>query len=322
MYSVTYKHCPFCNEDGTGRWDDPDTPEEDYRESRGGGKRLLGGSGGGRPPIVNILSTLASLALIVAAVCIVVSILKPAKTNPTPSQPSAAASGAPTPTAPVEPSAAASAEASAEPSAPAVNTPAPPQVTTGTVELVTPTDFKLNREDFTFDHVGETFQMRVTYTPENARGDITWKSSDPNIAAVTWNGMVTAVSEGTVTLTANVAGVGEKKCIVRCNFKAAQPSGEPADTQAPAQSDAPAQPSAAPAASLKLNREDFTLSRQGETFRMIVSGTSSAVTWASSNTDVATIGADGTVTAVAKGTCKVTATVDGVTLECIVRCNF
>ena len=27
-YAVTYKHCPFCNEDGTGRWDDP-APEEE-----------------------------------------------------------------------------------------------------------------------------------------------------------------------------------------------------------------------------------------------------------------------------------------------------
>ena len=38
MYSVTYKHCPFCNEDGTGRWDDladedgyEEYDEDDYR---------------------------------------------------------------------------------------------------------------------------------------------------------------------------------------------------------------------------------------------------------------------------------------------------
>lgn len=43
MYSVTYKHCPFCNEDGTGRWDDLengadydlDDEYEDIPESKG-----------------------------------------------------------------------------------------------------------------------------------------------------------------------------------------------------------------------------------------------------------------------------------------------
>ena len=46
------------------------------------------------------------------------------------------------------------------------------------------------------------------------------------------------------------------------------------------------------------------------------------MTWASTDASVATVGADGTVTAVSKGTCRVTATVDGVTLKCIVRCSF
>ena len=30
-YSVTYKHCPFCNEDGTGRWDDPAPEDHEYQ---------------------------------------------------------------------------------------------------------------------------------------------------------------------------------------------------------------------------------------------------------------------------------------------------
>ena len=30
MYSTTYKHCPLCNEDGTGAWDEPD--EEEYED--------------------------------------------------------------------------------------------------------------------------------------------------------------------------------------------------------------------------------------------------------------------------------------------------
>ena len=54
----------------------------------------------------------------------------------------------------------------------------------------------------------------------------------------------------------------------------------------------------------------------------MVSGTDSPVTWSSSNTDVATVSDKGKVVAVSKGTCTVTAEVDGVKLKCIVRCNW
>ena len=52
---------------------------------------------------------------------------------------------------------------------------------------------------------------------------------------------------------------------------------------------------------------------------MKVKGTDSAVTWTSSNSNVATIDSDGVVRRVGKGTCTITAEVDGQTLTCIVR---
>ena len=55
---------------------------------------------------------------------------------------------------------------------------------------------------------------------------------------------------------------------------------------------------------------------------MKVSGTSSTPTWHIGNTSVATISGDGTVTAVGEGNTTITCTVDGQTLECIVRCDF
>ncbi len=60
----------------------------------------------------------------------------------------------------------------------------------------------------------------------------------------------------------------------------------------------------------------------GETFKMKVSGTSSNPVWAIGDTSVATIGGDGTVTAVGSGSTTITCTVDGQTLKCIVRCQF
>lgn len=328
-YAVTYKHCPFCNEDGTGRWDDP-APEEEYvyedeeRTDARGGKRLVGGGGGRRGPSAGrIIGTILSLALIVAAGCIVFSLVRSlvGGEEPTPT---------PTPTAPVTETTTPTGTPSEEPSAPASETPAvpttpatdptlPPAPTVPAVEIVAPTSFKISHSDVTLDHMGETFNITATYTPANARGDITWKSSNPNVASVSWDGKVTAVSRGTVTITATVAGVGEKSCIVRCNFKS---SGGSTTTTTPAPTATPAASSGSASSSLSLSRKDFTLAFAGDKWTLKVSGTSSTPTWSSTNTSVATVSANGTVTAVAKGTCKVKATVDGVTLECIVRCTW
>lgn len=345
MYSVTYKHCPFCNEDGTGRWDDPETDEEmdDMEEDTvKGGKRLLGGGG---PSVRSIIWGILSLALILAAAGIVFSIIhstlgeRRAANQPAASQAPAvesAAPSAPESQAPVESvapvtesTAPVDSAAPVESAAPVVSVAPQPQVTTPSVNLTAPTGFSLNREDFTFEKAGEVFDMKVKFTPADAVAEVQWKSSDPNIAAISWNGRVTAVSKGTVTLTATVPGVGEKTCICRCNFTGTSP----APTKAPASSSttttttttttstsSTTSSSASSSSGLKLNREDITM-KLNETFRMVVSGTSSAVTWASSNTNVATIGADGTVKAVGKGTCNVTATVDGKTLKCIIRCS-
>lgn len=84
----------------------------------------------------------------------------------------------------------------------------------------TPTSisFTLNRTDMSFFNPGELFDLKARLTPEDAKAEVTWTSSDPNIASVSWNGRVTAISGGTVTITATIEGVGEQKCIVRCQF--------------------------------------------------------------------------------------------------------
>lgn len=334
MYAASYKHCPFCNEDGTGRWNVDDDGEEVAGGKRlaGGGRRAGGSSGGQGPSVRRVISMVVSLALIIAAAGIVISIVRSLTGGKDP-----AANASPIPSQPATVSAAPSVDPNAAPSDPVVeptpitSQPPVPVVTSPVAELTTPTGFKLNRKDFTLDHAGETFQMKITYTPENARGDVAWKSSNPNVASVSWNGVVTAVSQGTVTLTATVAGVGDQTCIVRCNFKDASGSTAtaPAPTQAPSggSSSGGSSSGSSSASGLKLSRDDITLklshpeTGKPESWRLTVSGTSSAVTWASSKPDVATVSADGTVTAVSSGTTNITATVDGVTLKCIVRCN-
>ncbi len=313
MYAASYKHCPFCNEDGTGRWDDPETLEEEYYDDElpvRGGRRLAGGGGRGSrgdgPSVGRIISWVLSLALIIAAAGILFSIARSfldfGKKEPKPveSQPVAESQppAIPMPTLPPT-------EPTPEPSQP----PAPgPEVPT--VDLVLPTDFKLRKTDITFFTVGEKDQMQAILTPSDAHAVIVWSSSDPNVATVSESGLVTAVSRGTVNITATIEGVGQRTCIVRCNL---QNSGGSAPS---------VENTSAPAGSLTLSREDFTLSSVGESWTLKVSGTSSPVTWASSNTSVATVDGSGKVTAVSKGVCNVTATADGVTLKCIVRCTF
>lgn len=316
MYSVTYKHCPFCNEDGTGRWDDPDPDVGRDRpgEVAGkGGKRLTGGGG---PSLRSILGGVLSLALILTAAAIVVSVFRsilgegrasyPLPASPAPLTAESAAPSAADSQVPAESAPPAEATPPAESLTPIPSDAPQPQVSAPSANGVTPTDFQLNRADFTFQQPGEVFDMRVKFTPADAAAEVQWKSSDPNIAAVSWNGRVTAVSRGTVTITATVPGVGERTCVCRCNFTASTSSGTASSVSAPS-------------SGLKLNREDFTFGREGETFRMTVSG-GSAVVWASSDTAVASVDANGTVKAVGKGVCNVTATVDGKTLKCVVRC--
>jgi hypothetical protein len=79
-YSSTYKHCPFCDEVEPAE-DDYQTDEYDEAPRSRGGKRLVtntrgGGYGGGTSPL-KIIGTVVSLALIVAAVIIVFTIIRP-----------------------------------------------------------------------------------------------------------------------------------------------------------------------------------------------------------------------------------------------------
>lgn len=327
-YSITYKHCPFCNEDGTGTWEMPaeEEYEKKYEEDRSirpaGGRRLAGGGRSvsrdedyddlaPRPRFspASIIGVVLSLVLIAAAVGIMVSVFRSITgqvPNPTPT-PAVENTVKPTVTPDVSAEPTESADPDATPDVSVEPTETPDVEPTIPVTPDAPTDFKLNASDLTFDAAGQIYDMRVIFTPSDANAEVTWSSSNPDVASVTWNGRVTAISKGTVTITAKVEGLGEKSCIFRCNFSG---------TATPSTS------GNGNSAGLSLNREDFTLSKKGETWRLTVSGTESAVTWSSSNESVATVGSDGTVTAVGKGTCTVTAEVDGVKLKCIVRCNI
>lgn len=67
--------------------------------------------------------------------------------------------------------------------------------------------------------IGETVQLSATVSPSNAtRKDITWSSSKSSVATVSSSGLVTAVSEGTATITAS-AGAVKAECKVTVSMK-------------------------------------------------------------------------------------------------------
>jgi hypothetical protein len=77
--------------------------------------------------------------------------------------------------------------------------------------VVTPiievTDITLNPQILSLDQ-DQTYQLTVTVTPNNATNyNVTWSSDDTSIATVDANGLVTAVAEGTTTITATIGNV-------------------------------------------------------------------------------------------------------------------
>ena len=88
------------------------------------------------------------------------------------------------------------------------------------------------------------------------------------------------------------------------------------------QPDAVQEPSAT--ASLSLNKNSFTLSKAGATYRLkyTLSPEGGKVTFSSSDEKVATVNGKGTVTAVAPGSAVITVTSGKLTAQCTVKCSW
>lgn len=74
------------------------------------------------------------------------------------------------------------------------------------------TDIDLNRTEATLD-MGNTLTLVPTFTPAYMSADITWQTSNPDVATVS-NGVVTPVAAGNVTITAKVTDDIKATCSV------------------------------------------------------------------------------------------------------------
>ena len=152
------------------------------------------------------------------------------------------------------------------------------------------TSVKINTTAKTLE-AGKTFQLAAWPQPANASNKaVTWSSSNPDVAKVWQNGVVTAVKAGTANITVKTVDGGfTKTCKITVN---------------------------APVKSVKINSTARTL-EPGKTFQLAawpqpVSASNKAVTWTSNDSSVAKVSSTGLVTAVTTGTADVTVkTVDG-----------
>ena len=160
----------------------------------------------------------------------------------------------------------------------------------------------LSRDDLTFFGVGEQYQLTVSGAPDGAK--ITYTSSDTAIVTVSDTGVLTAKGSGTTTVSVTVDDAAPMTCIVRCNFEDG------------AQSDG----------TYTLSNSDVTMGVKGETFQISLRDASgnkiTGLLWVSSDLSVCSVDGTGVVKAEGKGTAYISTTYNGVSYQCIVRCNL
>lgn len=81
------------------------------------------------------------------------------------------------------------------------------------------TGIALNKNSATITAVGGTETLTATPTPQNTTDAITWASSNPHVATVN-NGVVTAIANGTATITVT-CGSKTATCAITVNIAAA-----------------------------------------------------------------------------------------------------
>ena len=87
------------------------------------------------------------------------------------------------------------------------------------LEPVAVTSVKLNKSSKSLT-IGDTFTLTATVKPNNATDkSVTWSSSNTSVATVDENGVVTAVAEGTATITATASNGVKADCTVTVKQK-------------------------------------------------------------------------------------------------------
>ena len=171
-------------------------------------------------------------------------------------------------------------------------------------ETVLPTGVTLSHTTLNMK-VGEEAQLIATVQPADATDkSITWESNAPETVSVDSEGRLTAHKAGTAVITARTVNGFSAFCMVTVE-----------------EGDEPE----IPVTGISLSPTYIELT-EGETAQLTVTiepedATDRSISWESSDEDIATVGADGTVTGISEGETVITATtVDGgYTAECRIK---
>lgn len=143
--------------------------------------------------------------------------------------------------------------------------------------------------------VGDTLKLTATPEPKDATHfTVSWHIGDSSVATISDKGVVTGVTPGTVTVTASCGDISDQ-CTITVGYHAEI---------------------------VKLDRESLSLSI-GQTYKLIPTiyprtDIIDSISFESSNKTIATVSADGTVTAVAAGTATITFRCGDATAKCTV----
>ncbi len=137
--------------------------------------------------------------------------------------------------------------------------------------------------------LGNSRQLQVTVLPENANVKaVTWKSSDPSIASVTKDGIVTAIKEGFVTITA--ISVDNPEVTAECSVEAKYYHAEGVKINVPEE---------------QVRIEETKTAQL--TAVVLPDLASQKVNWKSADTSIATVDNDGVITGVKSGKVQIIA---------------
>lgn len=169
----------------------------------------------------------------------------------------------------------------------------------GCTQEVDPTSVRLDQHELTLP-VGETVTLEATIAPSNATNTaVGWSSSKPSVADVDKDGKVTALSEGMTSITvATRAGGLTDACIVTVTSKPV------------------------PVTGVKLDKTEIEIT-EGDAYQLTAAvepanATNQAVSWSSSDEEVASVDNLGYVHAHSEGTVTITVKTEdgGFTAKC------